>query len=86
MRCWLWLASCAVLHIAAAQKADGRIQVATLRPGAVTENATVEVCLNQFSGQIISEQTYAQRPVGQRIRGLFKPVHTGAVFGWPSNC
>ena len=22
--------------------------------------------------------------MGQRIRGLFKPVHTGAIFGWPT--
>ncbi|RZK52208.1 MAG: PepSY domain-containing protein, partial [Hymenobacter sp.] len=30
------------------------------------------------------QQAYAQKPVGQRIRGLFKPIHTGAIFGWPS--
>ncbi|MDB5235736.1 MAG: hypothetical protein JWR44_2729 [Hymenobacter sp.] len=62
----------------------GSIRVAILRPGAVTENATDEVYLNQYSGHVISGQTYAQRPVGQRIRGLFKPVHTGAIFGWPT--
>ena len=62
----------------------GSIRVAVLRPGAITENATDEVYLDQFSGQVIGSQTYAQRPVGQRIRGLFKPVHTGAIFGWPS--
>jgi uncharacterized iron-regulated membrane protein len=60
------------------------IRVAVLRPGAITENATDEVYLDQYSGQVISGQTYAQRPVGQRIRGLFKPVHTGAIFGWPT--
>ncbi|MFD2720763.1 PepSY-associated TM helix domain-containing protein [Hymenobacter monticola] len=62
----------------------GSIRVAVLRPGAITENATDEVYLDQYSGQVISVQTYAQRPVGQRIRGLFKPVHTGAIFGWPT--
>ena len=62
----------------------GSIRVAVLRPGAVTENATDEVYLDQYSGQVISRQTYEQRPVGQRIRGLFKPVHTGAIFGWPT--
>ncbi|MDO7846043.1 PepSY-associated TM helix domain-containing protein [Hymenobacter sp. M29] len=64
--------------------AKGSIRVAVLRPGAITENATDEVYLDQYSGQLISGQTYAQRPVGQRIRGLFKPVHTGAIFGWPT--
>ena len=62
----------------------GSIRVAVLRPGAITENATDEVYLDQFSGQVIGRQAYAQRPVGQRIRGLFKPVHTGAIFGWPT--
>ncbi|HEX8330564.1 MAG TPA: PepSY-associated TM helix domain-containing protein [Hymenobacter sp.] len=62
----------------------GSIRVAVLRPGAVTENATDEVYLDQYSGQVISGQTYAQRPLGQKIRGLFKPIHTGAIFGWPT--
>ncbi|GAA4045829.1 PepSY-associated TM helix domain-containing protein [Hymenobacter glaciei] len=62
----------------------GSIRVAVLRHGAVTENATDEVYLDQYSGQVIGSQTYAQRPVGQRIRGLFKPVHTGAIGGWPT--
>ncbi|MCI1186316.1 PepSY domain-containing protein [Hymenobacter sp. DH14] len=62
----------------------GSIRVAVLRPGAITENATDEAYFDQFSGRLISSQTYAQRPVGQRIRGLFKPVHTGAIFGWPT--
>jgi uncharacterized iron-regulated membrane protein len=63
---------------------NGSIRVGVLRPGAVTENATDEVYLDQYSGKIISTQTYAQRPVGQRIRGLFKPVHTGAIGGLPT--
>jgi len=62
----------------------GSIRVAMLRPGAVTENATDEVYLDQYSGKILRQQTYAQRPAGQKIRGLFKPVHTGAIFGLPS--
>jgi uncharacterized iron-regulated membrane protein len=60
------------------------IRVATLRPGASHENATDEVYLDQYSGQVISQQTYEQRSLGQRVRGMFKPVHTGAIFGWPS--
>ncbi|MBC8083543.1 MAG: PepSY domain-containing protein, partial [Hymenobacter sp.] len=60
------------------------IRVATLRPGASHDNATDEVYLDQYSGRVISRQTYEQRNLGQRVRGLFKPVHTGAIFGWPS--
>ncbi|WP_460610370.1 PepSY-associated TM helix domain-containing protein [Hymenobacter terrigena] len=62
----------------------GSVRVAILRPGAITENATDEVYLDQYSGRVISSQTYAQRPAGQRIRGLFKPVHTGTIFGLPT--
>ncbi|MBO2012635.1 PepSY-associated TM helix domain-containing protein [Hymenobacter negativus] len=62
----------------------GSIRVGVLRPGAVTENATDDVYLDQYSGKVISTQTYAQRPAGQRIRGLFKPVHTGAIWGLPT--
>jgi uncharacterized iron-regulated membrane protein len=67
-----------------AKEPTGSIRVAVLRPGAITENATDEVYLDQYSGQVLSGQTYAQRPVGQRIRGLFKPVHTGAIGGLPT--
>ncbi|GAB3295266.1 PepSY-associated TM helix domain-containing protein [Hymenobacter tenuis] len=62
----------------------GSIRVATLRPNAVYENATDEVYLDQYSGQVLSQQTYEQRNLGQRVRGMFKPIHTGAVFGLPS--
>jgi uncharacterized iron-regulated membrane protein len=62
----------------------GSIKVATLRPGASYENATDEVYLDQYTGQVISQQTYEQRNLGQRVRGMFKPVHTGSIFGLPS--
>ena len=64
--------------------AAGSIRVATLRPDATYDNATDEVYLDQYSGQVLRAQTYEQRSLGQRVRGLFKPVHTGAIFGWPS--
>ncbi|MCR5889734.1 PepSY domain-containing protein [Hymenobacter sp. J193] len=62
----------------------GSIRVATLRPDATYENATDEVYLDQYSGQVLRQQTYEQRNLGQRVRGMFKPVHTGSIFGWPS--
>lgn len=62
----------------------GSIRVATLRPGLMPENATDELYLDQYSGRVLSHQRYEQRPPGQRIRGLFKPLHTGALLGWPT--
>nr|GFD45670.1 hypothetical protein [Tanacetum cinerariifolium] len=62
----------------------GSIQVGILRHGAITERATDDVYFDQHTGQVLRQQAYAKKPVGQRIRGLFKPIHTGAIFGWPS--
>ncbi|WP_019948148.1 PepSY-associated TM helix domain-containing protein [Hymenobacter aerophilus] len=59
------------------------LKLATLRPGASYENATDETYLDQYSGQVVGAQTYEQRSLGQRARGLFKPVHTGAIWDWP---
>lgn len=63
---------------------DGSIQVGLLRPDAIMERATDDVYLDQYTGQVLRQQAYAEKPVGQRIRGLFKPIHTGAIFGWPT--
>ncbi|UYZ63775.1 PepSY-associated TM helix domain-containing protein [Hymenobacter weizhouensis] len=65
------------------KEATGSIRVATLRPGAAYDNATDEVYLDQYSGQVLRQQTYEQRTLGQRVRGWFKPIHTSAAFGWP---
>lgn len=66
------------------KEASGSFRVVTLRPGAAYENATDEMFLDQYSGKVLSQQSYEQRSLGQRVRGMFKPVHTGSVFGWPS--
>lgn len=66
------------------QAPTGSVQVSLLPPHALTERATNDTYFDQYSGQILRQTTYAQQPLGQRIRGLFKPVHTGAIFGWPS--
>jgi uncharacterized iron-regulated membrane protein len=63
---------------------NGSIRVAILRTGQTFENATDEVYLDQYSGQVLRRQAYEQRPLGQLLRGSFKPIHTGAVFGWPT--
>ena len=62
----------------------GSIQVGILRPSAITERATDDVYLDQYTGHVLRQQAYAEKPVGQRIRGLFKPVHTGEIFGLPT--
>jgi uncharacterized iron-regulated membrane protein len=62
----------------------GSIQISTLPASALTERATNDTYLDQYTGQVLRQQAYAEKPVGQRVRGLFKPIHTGAIFGWPT--
>ncbi|AWM33718.1 PepSY-associated TM helix domain-containing protein [Hymenobacter nivis] len=62
----------------------GSLQVGILRPGALTERATDDVYFDQYSGRVLRQAPYAQQPLGLRIQGLLKPVHTGAIFGWPT--
>lgn len=62
----------------------GSIQIGALPAGALTERSTNDLYLDQYSGQVLRQQAYAEKPAGQRIRGLFKPIHTGAIFGWPT--
>ena len=60
------------------------VRVATTGPGAAYEGATDELYLNPYNGQVVSELAFQDRNLGQRVRRLFKPVHTGAILGLPS--
>jgi uncharacterized iron-regulated membrane protein len=48
------------------------------------EAATTSYYLDQYSGTLLSSQTFAERNLGQRVRSSFKPIHTGSIFGLPS--
>jgi uncharacterized iron-regulated membrane protein len=77
-------ASAASYTVQLPKEPAGSIQVSTLPASALTERATNDTYLDQHTGQVLRQQAYAEKPVGQRIRGLFKPIHTGAIFGWPT--
>jgi uncharacterized iron-regulated membrane protein len=77
-------ASAASYTVQLPKEPTGSIQISTLPTSALTERATNDTYLDQHTGQVLRQQTYAEKPVGQRIRGLFKPIHTGAIFGWPT--
>lgn len=55
-----------------------------LPANSLNEAATTAYYLDQFSGKVLQSQTFAQRNLGQKIRGSIKPLHTGAIFGTPS--
>lgn len=77
-------ASAASYTVQLPKEPTGSIQVGILPATALTERATNDTYLDQYTGQVLRQQAYAEKPVGQRIRALFKPVHTGAIFGWPT--
>lgn len=70
--------------MAAPKDSAASFMVSLLPADAFQEAATTTYYLDQFSGKVLQSQTFAQRNLGQKIRGTIKPLHTGAIFGTPS--
>ncbi|MBO9727175.1 MAG: PepSY domain-containing protein [Chitinophaga sp.] len=70
--------------LAAPKDSTASFMVSLLPADAFQEAATTTYYLDQFSGKVLQSQTFAQRNLGQKIRGTIKPLHTGAIFGTPS--
>lgn len=68
----------------APKDSSAAFMVSLLPADALHEAATTTYYLDQFNGKVLSSQTFAQRNLGQQIRGTIKPLHTGAIFGTPS--
>ncbi len=60
------------------------LTVTVLPASASIESATTAYHFDQYSGRLIKRVRYEDRSRGQQVRSAFKPVHTGAVWGWPS--
>ncbi|QEM05765.1 PepSY domain-containing protein [Mucilaginibacter rubeus] len=54
-----------------------------LKKGSV-ELATDTYYVDQYSGKLAGSALYADKSLGQRIRGVIKPIHTGSIYGWPT--
>ncbi|MFB0498201.1 putative iron-regulated membrane protein [Mucilaginibacter sp. OAE612] len=48
------------------------------------ELATDTYYIDQYSGKLAGVILYADKSLGQRIRGVIKPIHTGSIYGWPT--
>ncbi|MET3503670.1 putative iron-regulated membrane protein [Mucilaginibacter rubeus] len=48
------------------------------------ELATDTYYIDQYSGKLAGVVLYADKSLGQRIRGVIKPIHTGSIYGWPT--
>lgn len=68
----------------APKDSSAAFMVSLLPADALHEAATTTYYLDQFNGSVLTSQTFAQRNLGQKIRGTIKPLHTGAIFGTPS--
>jgi uncharacterized iron-regulated membrane protein len=61
----------------------GTYSVNILPQGAI-ENTGDTYYIDQYSGSLAGSQTFASKNLGQRVRALVKPVHTGSVYGLPT--
>jgi uncharacterized iron-regulated membrane protein len=57
---------------------------ATVLPIGANESAADNYYIDQYSGKVIGGQKFADRNLGLKTRSLFKPIHTGSIYGWPS--
>jgi uncharacterized iron-regulated membrane protein len=58
--------------------------VGVLRRDAAHETATDNHYYDQYSGEHLKLVAFADRPLGQRVRATFKPVHISSIWGLPS--
>lgn len=53
-------------------------------PKGALENTADTYYVDQYSGSLAGAQMFAAKSLGQRVRALVKPVHTGSVYGLPT--
>lgn len=66
-------------------KDSGQAFAVTVLPvNAVHESASETYFVDPYTAEVLRVRRWTDRNLGQRVRATFKPVHTGAIFGWPS--
>ncbi|MEZ2334087.1 PepSY-associated TM helix domain-containing protein [Mucilaginibacter sp. RCC_168] len=56
----------------------------TVWPNELVETVSDIYYVDQYSGRLAGSLTFASKSLGQRVRAFVKPVHTGAVYGLPT--
>ena len=64
-------------------EAEASIAITVMPADAVHERASNQLFLDQYSGQLLGQQLYEERNLGQRVRTTFYPVHVGSIGGLP---
>lgn len=63
---------------------DGAFTVRGLPVDAPHERATDAIHVDQYSGEVVKADRYAERSLGARARATFYPVHVGSIWGMPT--
>ena len=71
-------------NISAPKDSLSAYAIAVLSTKAPHETATDNYYTDRYEAIIIGSQKFGERNLGQRVRATFKPVHTSAIFGFPS--
>lgn len=66
------------------EEKDDSYRVSTLNNNSLHGSAYDYSYFEQYNGALISTLDFSERNLGQRVRGSFKPVHTGSIFGLPT--
>ena len=60
------------------------ISINVLSAKAAHESASDNYTIDAYNGEVIAVNKFKDKNLGARVRSTFKPVHTAAIFGWPS--
>lgn len=63
---------------------SGIYGVTVLPSDAANEAQTDNLYFDQYTGQLLKQQKFSERSMGQKVRATFKPLHVGSIFGLPS--
>ncbi len=66
-------------------KKDGDVFTVNVKMiDAAHESAADAYYIDAYTGKQLGQLMYKERSPGAKIRSVFKPIHTGSIFGWPS--
>lgn len=63
-------------------EAEGVVSVRKYRPASFFGITSYDMLLlDQYNGEVLYKDVYAERPLNERISTMIKPIHTGEIFG-----
>lgn len=71
-------------HIRAPRDSAGVFSVGIHQTAALNEAATDTYYVDQYSGQVIGAQLFADKTAGQQFRSSVKAIHLSSIYGIPS--